>query len=82
MPLYAEMDVCGLARCIHRGIRHHLVQKGPIKNAGRGNGVMAHQDLGHDISEATETYGGFIALFKWGAIVCIAVTALVLYLIS
>ncbi|MEQ1510733.1 MAG: aa3-type cytochrome c oxidase subunit IV [Sphingopyxis sp.] len=43
---------------------------------------MAHQDLGHDISEATETYGGFIALFKWGAIVCIAVTALVLYLIS
>lgn len=40
---------------------------------------MAHnQDLG----PAKETYAGFITLFKWGAIVAAAVTALVVLIIA
>ncbi len=35
-----------------------------------------------DIKVANETYAGFITLFKWGAVVCALVAALVLYLIS
>lgn len=39
---------------------------------------MAHQD----IKAANETYGGFIAMFRWGAVVCAFIAALVIYLIS
>jgi hypothetical protein len=31
---------------------------------------------------AEQTYSGFVALFKWGAIACVAVAALVILLIA
>lgn len=37
-----------------------------------GNDMKAHQD----------TYDGFIGLAKWGALACVLVTALVMYLIA
>lgn len=43
-----------------------------------GTNAMAQQD----IQGATDTYAGFIALFKWGAISGALIVALVLVLIS
>lgn len=40
---------------------------------------MAEQQ---DITAAQQTYGGFVSLFKWGAIAAIAATALVILIIS
>lgn len=37
---------------------------------------------GNDIKAATETYGGFIGLFKWGSVVAAVVTAGVIALIA
>ena len=38
---------------------------------------------GHqDIEPAKETYSSFISLFKWGALVVIAVTAIVVFIIA
>ena len=36
----------------------------------------------HDLGPAKETYAGFIALFKWGTVVAVAVTALVVLIIA
>lgn len=48
----------------------------------KGEYNVAQQDLGQGIKGARETYAGFIALFKWGAVVCALVAALVIVLIS
>lgn len=40
--------------------------------------LAQNQDLG----PAKETYEGFVALFKWGTIVAVAVTALVVLIIA
>jgi hypothetical protein len=40
--------------------------------------LAQNQDLG----PAKETYEGFIALFKWGTIAAVAVTALVVLIIA
>ena len=39
-------------------------------------------DSGKDISRHNETYGGFTALVKWGALVVVIVTAAVIALIA
>jgi Bacterial aa3 type cytochrome c oxidase subunit IV len=40
--------------------------------------VSGNQDIG----PAKETYSGFISLFKWGTVVSVAVTALVVLIIA
>ena len=40
---------------------------------------MAEQQ---DITAAKEAYSGFISLFKWGTIITVAVTALVVMIIA
>ncbi|MBK6706388.1 MAG: aa3-type cytochrome c oxidase subunit IV [Sphingomonadales bacterium] len=35
-----------------------------------------------DIRDASETYSGFLSLLKWGTIVTVAVTALVVLIIA
>ncbi len=37
---------------------------------------------GNDIKAATETYGGFIGLFKWGSVAVAIVAAIVIALIA
>ena len=39
-------------------------------------------DSGKELGAAKETYGDFIALVKWGAILVVVVTALVVALIA
>ncbi|MFN3451308.1 MAG: hypothetical protein ACK4ZE_04055 [Sphingorhabdus sp.] len=36
----------------------------------------------HDLGPAKDIYAGFIALFKWGTVVAVAVTALVVLIIA
>jgi hypothetical protein len=36
----------------------------------------------HDLGPAKETYAGFIALFKWGTVVAVVATALVVLIIA
>ncbi|WP_395619363.1 aa3-type cytochrome c oxidase subunit IV [Sphingorhabdus sp.] len=36
----------------------------------------------HDLGPAKETYAGFIALFKWGTILSVVVTAIVVLIIA
>lgn len=43
---------------------------------------MAEQPSAMDYPEHEKTWGGFVALMKWGTIVTIAVVALVVFLIS
>lgn len=44
--------------------------------------LEAHVAGNQDIGPAKETYSGFISLFKWGTVVSVAVTALVVLIIA
>ena len=37
---------------------------------------------GNDMKAATETYGGFITMVKWGSVLTAIVTAFVIFLIA
>ena len=45
----------------------------------QGKNAMAS---GNDMKAANETYSGFLALFKWGAILCAISAAVVIMLIA
>jgi hypothetical protein len=47
-----------------------------------GTEKMAEEGAKIDLPAHEQTYGGFISLFKWGAIACFVIAAIVVLIIS